>query len=420
SMKLESEKRVNQPPKYLNEDFFKAALEDGLRDMRVDIKKIIFAESSGGGGENYCSKIYRAKALYRSSKRQLDEELALIVKSIAITPATQFLEELAVYLREKIFYFDVLGKLEVLIGDGSKFGAKCFYTTREPIQTIVFDDLTQYGYKLASRQSGLNEEHCVVILQKLGKFHASSMLLAEKEPSVREHFTTGMLDENYIRTNERFINFMTLQLNTLANVVAKWAGYEQLATKLHRHCDNIKENLVLTGRPIPGEITVLNHGDLWVNNFMYKYHDELPTKPIDAIFVDFQNSFFGSPGCDINFFLNSSVQLDVLIHRREFLIQTYYDALRDSLERMHSEFVPSYEDIQHEICSRELYGFFSSYAFLPMVTMKKEDSYDISIEALTDSDFAKKKVQLMFSSNPRTTDTLRYALRRFDELGIFD
>ncbi|XP_017011347.2 uncharacterized protein [Drosophila takahashii] len=409
-----------EPPKYLNEDFFKAALEDGLRDMRVDIKKIIFAESSGGGGENYCSKIYRAKALYRSSKRQLDEELAMIVKSIAITPATQFLEELAVYLREKIFYFDVLGKLEILIGDGSKFGAKCLYTTREPIQTIVFDDLTQYGYKLASRQRGLNEEHCVVILKKLGKFHASSMVLAEKEPSVREHFTTGMLDENYIRTNERFINFMTLQCRTLADMVAKWPGYELLAEKLHHHCDNIKENLVTTGRTLPGEITVLNHGDLWVNNFMYKYDDEQPTKPIDAIFVDFQNSFFGSPGCDINFFLNSSVQLDVLIHRREFLIQTYYESLRDSLERMHSAFVPSYTDIQKEIRARELYGFFSSYAFLPMVTMKKEDSYDISIEALTNEDFAKKKVELMFTSNPRTTDTLRYALRRFDDLGIFD
>lgn len=106
-----------------------------------------------------------------------------------------------------------------------------------------------------------------------------------QEPSVREHFTTGMLDENYIRTNERFINFMTLQCRTLANVVSKWPGYELLAEKLHRHCDNIKENLVTTGRPLPGEITVLNHGDLWVNNFMYKYDDEQPTKPIDAIFV---------------------------------------------------------------------------------------------------------------------------------------
>lgn len=408
-----------EPPKYLNEDFFKAALEDGLRDMRVDIKKIIFSESNGGG-ENYCSKIYRAKALYRSSKRQLDEELALIVKSIAITPATKFLEELAVYLREKIFYYDVLGRLEVLIGDGSKFGAKCLYTTTQPMQTIVFDDLTQYGYKLASRQNGLNEEHCVVILKKLGKFHAASMVLAEKDPSVCEHFNTGMLDENYIRTNQRFIDFMTLQLSTLASVVSNWPGYENIAEKLNRHCDNIKENLVLTGRPRPGELTVLNHGDLWVNNFMYKYDNENPTKPIDAIFLDFQNSFFGSPGCDINFFLNSSVQLDVLMNRRDFLIQTYYDSLRESLELMHSEYIPTLQELQHEIRERETYGFFSSYAFLPMVAMKKEDSYDNSIEAMTNQDFAKKKVQLMFTSNPRTTETLRYSLRRFDELGIFD
>lgn len=186
------------PPKYLNEEFFKIALEDGLREMRIDIKRIVFAESSGGGGENYCSSIYRAKALYRRSKRQLDEELALIVKSIAITPATQFLQELAVFLREKIFYFDVLGRLEVLMGDGSKFGAKCLYTTREPMQTIVFDDLTQYGYKLASRQHGLDEEHCLVLLRKLGKFHASSMVLLEKVSRQTEGEREGVLGTPYL------------------------------------------------------------------------------------------------------------------------------------------------------------------------------------------------------------------------------
>lgn len=48
------------------------------------------------------------------------------------------------------------------------------------MQTIVFDDLTQYGYKLANRQKGLNEEHCLIILKKLAKFHAASMVLLEK------------------------------------------------------------------------------------------------------------------------------------------------------------------------------------------------------------------------------------------------
>lgn len=52
------------------------------------------------------------------------------------------------------------------------------------MQTIVFDDLTQYGYKLASRQKGLDEEHCVVILRKLAKFHAASMVLLSKVCSI--------------------------------------------------------------------------------------------------------------------------------------------------------------------------------------------------------------------------------------------
>lgn len=110
-------------PTYLKKEFFKVALEEGLREKNVDIKKIIFDEPNGGG-ENYCSKIYRVKVFYYSNKHQMDKEISLIIKSITITPATQFLEDLSVFLTEKIFYLDVLGKLELLVADGSKFGAK--------------------------------------------------------------------------------------------------------------------------------------------------------------------------------------------------------------------------------------------------------------------------------------------------------
>lgn len=94
-----------------------------------------------------------------------------------------------------------------------------------------------------------------------------------------------MLDENYIRTSERFIDFMTLLLRTLANLVATWEGYDSIANKLHKHCDNLIENLVKTGKQKPGEITVLNHGDLWVNNFMFKYNESESETPVDALFV---------------------------------------------------------------------------------------------------------------------------------------
>ena len=52
--------------------------------------------------------------------------------------------------------------------------------------------------------------------------------------------------------------------------------------------------------------------------------------------------------------------------------------------------------------------------------MKKEDSEDNSIEAFANKEFAAKKIKLMFTSNPRTTDTLKYVLKRFNELNIFE
>lgn len=87
---------------------------------------------------------------------------------------------------------------------------------------------------------------------------------------------------------------------------------------------------------------------------------------------------------------------------------------------MHHDHIPTLDDIKGEIFARELYGFFSSYAFLPMVAMKKEDSQDNSIEAFANNEFAAKKVKIMFTSNPRTTNTLKYALKRFDALKVLD
>lgn len=78
---------------------------------------------------------------------------------------------------------------------------------------------------------------------------------------------------------------MTLLLRTLADLVKSWEGYETIADKLHRHCDNLIENLVKTGKAMPNEITVLNHGDLWVNNFLFKYTGDGPKRPSDVAFV---------------------------------------------------------------------------------------------------------------------------------------
>lgn len=48
------------------------------------------------------------------------------------------------------------------------------------MQTIVFNDLKVDGFRTASREAGLDWAHASLILQQLGKFHATSMVLAKK------------------------------------------------------------------------------------------------------------------------------------------------------------------------------------------------------------------------------------------------
>lgn len=48
------------------------------------------------------------------------------------------------------------------------------------MQTIVFNDLKVDGFKLAACGTSLDWDHASMILQQLGKLHATSMVLAKK------------------------------------------------------------------------------------------------------------------------------------------------------------------------------------------------------------------------------------------------
>lgn len=114
---------VIKSPEHLNLNFFEEVLENGLREPNIEVKKIYFCLGSSGG-ENYCSDIYRVKINYSTGNNGSAKEISIIVKSIPAKEATSFLEVWNVFLKEKIFYIDVLPRLEVLIGENEKFGPK--------------------------------------------------------------------------------------------------------------------------------------------------------------------------------------------------------------------------------------------------------------------------------------------------------
>ncbi|XP_039959787.1 uncharacterized protein LOC120774316 isoform X3 [Bactrocera tryoni] len=410
-------------PDYLNENFFVAALEEGLRAIQVTVKEVTF-EWATNPGDNYCSRIYRVAVAYEclvdADEPPVQEQRSLIVKSIPVSKDTRFLEDLGVFLKEKITFLDVLPRLQVLVSCPN-LGATCLYANKSPINSLVLTDLKSEGFRVAPRQDLLDWAHCELILQQTARLHGTSMILAQRDPDITKRLVGGLLSEKHVMKSVTFKQMFSIPLKYLANNAAEWPGFEKIAQKLHHFNDNFKIICARLADPRKGDrFVVMNHGDLTVLNMMYVYDDpKQPKKPTRAIFVDFQLNFYGSPGCDLNFFLNTSVRLNVLKDRRDDLINVYYKTFKETLEYLHYENIPTLDDLKYELRARELYGLFGLFGFLPLITMPKELSGDNSVENMRVEEKVREKYQKLFAQD-NVQAQLKYALKRFDDLGVLD
>jgi hypothetical protein len=99
---------------------------------------------------------------------------------------------------------------------------------------LVFQDLNAINYEMADRKAGLDYEHCRLIMHKLGKFHASSMVLAESQPDTMKLYKFGMFNPTTRNNNDHVDKFFNCGLDALIKVAAQWPGYESIVEKLQK------------------------------------------------------------------------------------------------------------------------------------------------------------------------------------------
>ncbi|XP_017048411.1 uncharacterized protein LOC108093018 [Drosophila ficusphila] len=413
---------AEEPPLYLTPQFFRRSLEHGLQQLDLQVLAVQLTNLTRGG-ENYCSNIYRAHVRYRSAGDRV-LEASLIVKSMP-DEKQAILARLHIYNKETIFYTSIKPKLEALmwqVHDVSSpwtLAAKHYYSTTQPEQTIIFEDLCSDGYQLKCRQLGLDFDHASLAMRKMAEYHALTMMMAEREPeTVVDRYPFGLLHIDAIKSEPFKLLFGT-QLLKLAALVGDSQGFGEITTKLYRYHEHFTERVLKAVYPLLGSHNVLNHGDLWVNNIFFMYDSHYKVQQVK--FIDFQLCFYGSLGFDINYFLNTSLELEVLRDRRQELIDIYYRTLVHILKQLPwTKPLPSYEGVMDEVRQREAYGFFVAFGFFPLMSMFGADSEDNSLKNFHDETFARQKVQLMFEGNTRTLDSLKCTLKRLDELKLFD
>ncbi|PSN47055.1 hypothetical protein C0J52_09363 [Blattella germanica] len=242
----------------------------------------------------------------------------------------------AIYRKEMDYYTNVTHAIREILkeaypDDPEFIDPECYYASED---FVVFEDLTASGFKMLDKNAGLNLEQCLLVMRTLGKFHAASAALLERKPRFLYVFDIHMFQEHQFQ-----------ETNTI--MLQKWHKYipkiKYLGTNfiplLEKNCSRYDY-----------DFNVLNHGDLWISNLMFR------EKPTSIRFVDFQLASIRSAAIDLTYFFCTSTNTEALKYKN----------------------IPSLEDIHQMIDRKTIHSLYSLIG--PYVMMQSGPDSGFSFE----------------------------------------
>lgn len=148
-------------------------------EKELRVKVLILSDAT----KNASSAVLRGKLKMEILKEiTMEENIDLIIKASFLTAPE--LKSLSVFPREKLMYGDVVRSFEDIWRERRnvivEFSPKCYKILTNPYDVIVLQDLSSCGYFMLDRKIGLNLSQVKLVLSKLGKFHAASVIRYQK------------------------------------------------------------------------------------------------------------------------------------------------------------------------------------------------------------------------------------------------
>ncbi|ODN06576.1 hypothetical protein Ocin01_00155 [Orchesella cincta] len=195
---------------------------------------------------------------------------------------------------------------------------------------------------MADKIGGLTSEETFMVLEKLAKFHAASYVYLEKAQVLKkakeETNKEDILTVHVFAKSDGVVDgvhtiFMNgIYFDMIDILKEKKIVEEGLIEKILKFSKDPLET-ILKGSRLSAEkyFNVVNHGDLWVNNFLFKYDENDVTKPIDVRFIDFQQCRYSSVFDELHYFLYTSTSVQFRKENLAKCLHFYYDTFTTML-----------------------------------------------------------------------------------------
>ncbi|KAJ9596049.1 hypothetical protein L9F63_012782 [Diploptera punctata] len=294
------------------------------------------------------------------------------------------LEESGVFKLEAKTFTDILVPISKLLKrvypeSYQPIAANCIYTQEVP-SVIVLDDLKKQAFTLATVTHGLDFKHCLLVMKKIAQYHACSVVLRHQDPSRLKIFEDYIFKNGNKGTSDFFVNIM----KAIRYEVESWDDSDNYLDALKTLENKTLDRWINAVLREDEGYNVLTHGDLWMNNMMFRYSDKQHVKEVR--FVDFQLSYITSPAIDLHYFINSSASPEVLANDRQVLIHEYHNTLCDTFKRLgHEELQPSRETLNAELEKKRVIGILAGFLVRSFALADKNHIPDV--EKFTKNDY---------------------------------
>ncbi|KAM7362728.1 uncharacterized protein ACRADG_013296 [Cochliomyia hominivorax] len=387
---------ANDVPSWIQAPLFDTVFKEICPEFRQT--KDFKAKRALSAGENYATIMLRVEGDVELNDGST-KTISLMLKA---AHENEMLREMMkkhnVFDVEEIIYREVIPELEQMYKDAGaevKFGAQSYQLpTDQPY--ILLEDLKPKGFVNVNRLEGLDMDHTHCVLKKLAQWHAASATrVAVKGPYCKQINESFFKPETREMMKPMFKELSKIKMDCLKTFEGHELYYERMNERKDIHIDEFFD----AGSKVdPDEFNVLNHGDCWANNIMFK-HDAFG-KIKETYLVDFQIPRYGSPAQDLYYFLLSSTKYEIKIKYFDHFIKYYFNELTEHLKLLsYPKRMPQLKDIHIMLHKYSAWGLSTVTGVMSVVLLDPQDDANLN-NFIGDGD-AGVKLKVQMYSNPR-------------------
>ncbi|XP_073842682.1 uncharacterized protein [Musca autumnalis] len=365
-------KNVAIPP-WIDAEHF----EDVMKCDFPNLDKItnITAHSATKPGDNYASSLLRVKVEAVLKDGSSVSKSYIVKFSLASEKESGMVSVWNFFEKEILMYSKYLPEFEELYGKyGGKFnfGPKSYkFAADVGADLIIMEDLSESGFKCGNRREGLDMAHVECALTKLAQFHAVSAKYVEVNGQFPEKLHKGIYSE------ESRAMFEHMDRSKFAKFFTEFENNEEYIDKVPALTKNMIDICIRLSQVDPTEFNVLNHGDSWLNNIMFKHDDA--GNIAGTYFVDFQVCKYGSPAQDLWYFIMSSTELSIKVDSFDYFIRYYQEKLEENLKMLeYAGKVPSLSELHQVMLKYGYLGFNTTFGTTAVCLLESNEHANLA------------------------------------------